>query len=135
MHELSVCNALLEQVERVAAENGGGRVTRIQLCIGPLSGIEVPLLENAWPIAAAGSIAVDAELAIDAAPVSVRCTSCGAVTAAAANRLLCGACGDFRTRIESGDEMLLQRVELETGGARRDNAALDGNPRQAGNRG
>jgi Zn finger protein HypA/HybF involved in hydrogenase expression len=28
------------------------------------------------------------------------------------NRLLCASCGDFRTRIISGDELILQRVEL-----------------------
>lgn len=29
------------------------------------------------------------------------------------NRLLCGACGDWHTRIISGDELLLESVELE----------------------
>lgn len=132
MHELSVCNALLEQVEQVAAGHGARSVTRILLRIGPLSGIEVPLLENAWPLAAAGSVAAEAELVIDAAAVRVRCTACGAETDASANRLLCGSCGDFRTRIVSGDEMLLQSVELETAGPSPDNAVPDGNLRQTG---
>jgi Zn finger protein HypA/HybF involved in hydrogenase expression len=26
--------------------------------------------------------------------------------------LLCSACGDFRTQIVSGDEMILQRMEM-----------------------
>ena len=45
-------------------------------------------------------------------PVRVRCEQCGAETDALPNRLLCGACGDFRTQLLSGDEMLLASLEL-----------------------
>ncbi len=112
MHEYSVCLALMEQVERVAREHGAGRVERIVLKIGPLSGVEAPLLQHAWPLVAAGTLAADAELVTETAPVVVRCTQCGAESEAAPNRLLCGQCGDFRTRLVSGDEMLLASLEL-----------------------
>jgi hydrogenase nickel incorporation protein HypA/HybF len=112
MHEYSVCLALLEQVERIAREHRARRVERIVLQLGPLSGVEAPLLAHAWPLAAAGSIAADAELVIDTAPVRVHCTQCGAESAAQPNRLLCASCGDYRTRLISGDEMLLANLEL-----------------------
>ena len=112
MHEYSVCMALLEQVERIAREQQARRVERIVLQLGPLSGVEAPLLERAWPLAAAGSIAADAELVIDTAPVRVHCTQCGAESEAQPNRLLCASCGDYRTRLISGDEMLLANLEL-----------------------
>ena len=112
MHEYSVCMALLEQVERIAREHRARQVERIVLQLGPLSGVEAPLLEHAWPLAAAGSIAVDAELVIETAPVRVRCTQCGAESEAQANRLLCASCGDYRTQLISGDEMLLANLEL-----------------------
>lgn len=112
MHEYSVCMALLEQVERIAREQQARRVERIVLQLGPLSGVEAPLLERAWPLAAAGSIAAHAELVIDTAPVRVQCTQCGAESEALPNRLLCASCGDYRTRLVSGDEMLLANMEL-----------------------
>jgi len=115
MHELSVCLALMSQVNRIAAEHGARRVERIVLRIGPLSGIEPALLKNAFPLAAAGTVAEDAELAIDHSPVRVKCTICGAESEAAPNRLLCGSCGDFRTRVVSGEEMTLVSLELATG--------------------
>jgi hydrogenase nickel incorporation protein HypA/HybF len=114
MHELSVCLSLLEQVQAIAAERGASQVTRIELKVGPLSGVESELLRNAWPMAAAGTIAVDAEFVVDDAAIIVRCSACNAETAARANRLVCGDCGDFHTTVISGDEMILQRVELET---------------------
>lgn len=113
MHELSVCLSLLEQVGIIAAQKESTRVTRIEVRVGPLSGVEVELLRNAWPMASAGTIAVDAELVIEAADVVVRCSICDAESPARPNRLVCGQCGDFRTNLVSGDEMILQRVELE----------------------
>ena len=112
MHELSVCTALMEQVERIAREHQAGRVERIVLQVGPLSGVEAPLLKRAWPLASIGTLAEDAELVIKIATVKVKCTQCDAVSEVAPNRLLCAACGDFRTRLVSGDEMLLANMVL-----------------------
>ena len=106
MHELSLCLSLLDQLKTIAAERGASRVARIEVTIGPLSGVESDLLMSAWPLAAAGSIATNSE-------IIVRCGTCGAETPAQANRLVCGQCGDFRTTLVSGDEMTLQRLELE----------------------
>ena len=122
MHELSVCIALLDKVQSLAEEHGAGKVTEIVLKIGPLSGIEVPLLQHAYPLAAAGSLAEDANLLIETANVIVRCSQCGAESEVVANRLLCPACEDFRTTVISGDELVLERIELETRNDRRDNA-------------
>ena len=114
MHELSVCLSLLQQLQGIAAEQRAQRITRIELGIGPLSGVEPELLRNAWPLASAGTLAVDADLAIEETDIVVLCRSCKAETAASANRLVCGQCGDFRTSLVSGDEMILKRVEFET---------------------
>jgi hydrogenase nickel incorporation protein HypA/HybF len=112
MHELSVCLSLLEQVQAIAAQHRAIAVERILLRIGPLSGVEAALLANAYPLAAAGTIAEHAVLEIEAMPVRVRCDDCGADTQAAPNRLLCEDCGSWRTRLVSGDEMLLANLEL-----------------------
>jgi len=112
MHELSVCLALMQQVERIAREHEARSVDRIVLQIGPLSGVEARLLERAWPLASTGTVAEHAQLVIDTAPVRVRCTQCDAVSDVSPNRLLCSSCGDFRTRLISGDEMLLANLEM-----------------------
>lgn len=120
MHELSVCLALLDQVQSIASEHAATGVERILLQVGPLSGIEPPLLKNAYPLAAAGTVAEGAVLDIELIPVRVRCNECGAETAVAPNRLVCGQCGGFRTRVISGDEMLLANLELRVPGGHND---------------
>ncbi|MBK1702736.1 hydrogenase maturation nickel metallochaperone HypA [Thiococcus pfennigii] len=112
MHELSICLALIEQVQQVAREHGATRVDRILLRIGPLSGVEPSLIESAYPMVAVGTLAADAELVIETTPVRVRCNDCGQETDARPNRLLCGACGGYHTKVLSGTEMLLANLEL-----------------------
>jgi hydrogenase nickel incorporation protein HypA/HybF len=117
MHELSVCQALMHQLEGISAAHGGGAVELVRLRIGPLSGVEAPLLRQAFPLVAAGSVADGAELVILPAPVVVQCRECGTSSEVSPNRMLCGACNGFRVRMVSGDEMLLESVELSAAGA------------------
>ncbi len=112
MHELSVCQALIEQVVGIARAHNATAVERVLLRIGPLSGVEPALLMTAYPIAAAGTPAEGAVLEIEQAAVTVRCRACGHEGEVPANRLLCPACGDYHTEMLSGDELLLARVEL-----------------------
>lgn len=112
MHELSVCQALIIQVEQVAARERATRVNAVHLSIGPLSGVEPQLLEQAFPLAAAGSVAGAASLHIEAAPIRVHCARCDHTSAATASRLVCARCGDWRTTLVSGDELLLTHLEL-----------------------
>lgn len=112
MHELAVCQALLDQVQIVTAEHAGVSVSRITVAVGPLSGVVPELLVRAFEVARAGSVASAAELDIQHTPIRVRCRSCGIESQASATRLVCGWCGDFHTDLLSGDELILQRVEL-----------------------
>jgi len=112
VHELAVCQALMDQIEQIAVEQHAHRVVAIHLGIGPLSGVEPALLEQAFSVARAGSVADDAELVIECTAIRVSCTQCGQVTEALPSRLLCGNCGNWQTRLVSGDELLLQHVEI-----------------------
>jgi hydrogenase nickel incorporation protein HypA/HybF len=112
MHELSVCLSLLQQLESIARQHNAATVDQVYLKVGPLSGVEPELLRKAYPLAVAGTVAEKAELFIEYGEITVACTECGAESPAKPNRLLCGACGDFRTRLISGDEMILERIEL-----------------------
>ncbi len=113
MHELTICQVLVSQVEDIAVERTAW-VRQVHVGIGPLSGIEPQLLESAYPLACAGTRAEGSLLEIKHTDVRVRCRGCGAETIAAPNRLVCGSCGDWHTDLLAGDELLLLRVELET---------------------
>jgi hydrogenase nickel incorporation protein HypA/HybF len=115
MHELAICQALMEQVVAIAVRKHATAVTDIHVGLGPLSGVEPGLMQNAFPIAAAGTLAGAATLHLRETSIRVKCAACGAESTASANRLVCAECQDWRTMLVSGDELLLERVELDTG--------------------
>ncbi len=114
MHELSVCQALITQVEAVAKQHHAIEVRAIRVQIGPLAGVEPDLLQHAYLVARAGTLAQDARLVIDRLPIRVHCDRCGKDSQATASSLVCLHCGDWHTRLASGDEMLLASVEFAT---------------------
>ncbi|MGA9575330.1 MAG: hydrogenase maturation nickel metallochaperone HypA [Lysobacterales bacterium] len=112
MHEMSICQALMDQVEQIAAERGARQVDSIVLSIGPLSGVEPELLTRAYEIARIRTVAENAVLEIRSGPVVVECRSCGASGEARVNSLVCPSCGDWQVDLLQGDELLLLRLEV-----------------------
>ena len=112
MHEMSICQGLMDQVERIAAEQKASRVDSISLSIGPLSGVEPDLLKRAYEVARLHTVAENAELEIRTGPVVVECRICGASGEAQVNRLLCPSCGNWQVNLVQGDELLLLRLEV-----------------------
>lgn len=112
MHELSISNALLAQVTEVMKQQGATTVSKITLRLGPLSGIEPALLRMAYAQARVNTIAANADLIILDVPVRVLCLCCAAEGNAAPNCLVCPACGSGDTRLLSGDEMLIDSVDV-----------------------
>ena len=114
MHELAICQALINQLETIASERNAQSISLIVVGIGPLSGVEAQLLKNAYPIASTGTVAENAEIVIEQLPVKVKCNECGCESETKPNKLICKNCGNWRTTLISGDELLLLSVELET---------------------
>jgi hydrogenase nickel incorporation protein HypA/HybF len=120
MHELSICQAMLSQVEQIAAEHGVSSVDRIVLLIGPLSGVEPPLLTRAFSVARCGTVAQRAEIEIQIGPILVSCNSCGTTGEASVNNLTCRKCGEWQVTVLEGGELILKSVELSVAGPAND---------------
>jgi len=112
MHELSVCQALLQQVREIARSHQAEAVDAVTVRIGPLSGVVPDLLRHAFEVARAGSYTGAARLNIEELPVRVHCPKCRSEAETAPNRILCPECGNWRVQVVSGEELLLARVEL-----------------------
>ena len=114
MHELSICQSVLNQIHAIAEQHNASGVTKVTLRVGPLSGVEPQLLAQAFPLASVGTIACDATLIIESLPIRVRCRSCHQESEVTISRLTCKHCGNYHTHVISGDEMLLANLELTT---------------------
>lgn len=112
MHELSLCQNIIDQLQDLARQHGAAAVARIEVQVGVLSGVEPQLLEQAFGFAAVDTIAADAILVTEVVLPQVSCLSCGQDSAASASDLRCRACGSEQTRLVKGRELILARVEL-----------------------
>lgn len=113
MHELAICQALLAQVGHIARAQNAAAVHEIHVELGPLSGVVPELFSRAFTVARAGTVAEVAKLIVNERPVTVRCEICGHETDVTANTLCCAACGEWRTTVVHGDELMLRDVVFE----------------------
>ena len=113
MHELSLCQDLIDQVTELARQNRASSVSCIRVQIGMLAGVEPLLLESAFSIARAGTIADQAEMVTQLVSPRVICHSCGAESEVSPSCLRCMVCGSSDTKLVRGDELILARVEME----------------------
>lgn len=65
MHEYSIVQALIEQCEGYARDNGASSVTRVEVRIGRHSGVETELLERAFETFRESTVCAEAELLIE----------------------------------------------------------------------
>ena len=114
MHEVSLVQSLLNQVERLREAHGGTTVTRIEVEIGPLSGVEPVLVREAFDLLVADSDWPAAELVIDEVPLSARCKQCDATFNIESFRFECPQCGSRAVNVTRGDQFRLLNVTLET---------------------
>jgi len=114
MHELSIVEALIEQVEKEVERSGHrGRVTGLDVSIGRLSGVNPDSFRFALEMLAPGTLLEAAEIRIAEPRATCRCPSCGAATEVDELAAQCPACGSGDVLLEGGRELWLQSIELE----------------------
>ena len=112
MHELSLCQDLIGQVTELARKHSARSVASVTVQIGQLAGVEPQLLETAFTIARAGTVAEQAEMITEMVAPRVLCNACGCESEVTPSSLLCSMCGENDTRLIRGNELILARVEM-----------------------
>ena len=111
MHEYSIVQALLDRVGDEARSRGATRIHRLHVRIGELSGVEADLLATAYETFRQGTLCDSAELDIERVAARWVCPRCEAAFTRG-DVLRCARC-DMPARLAEGDEILLQRIEME----------------------
>lgn len=114
MHELSIVEAVIEQVdEEVRRAGAEGKVAKLELSIGRLSGVNAESIRFAFELLAPNTILSGAEIVIHEPKAVCRCNSCHAETEIDDLTLKCPRCSSDDIAIEGGREMLLQSIDVE----------------------
>jgi hydrogenase nickel incorporation protein HypA/HybF len=114
MHELSIVEALRGQVEKEVERAGeGGRVTRLSLIIGRLSGVNSDSIRFAFELLAPGTVLEKAQLVISEPRAECVCEDCGATSEIDRLVAQCPTCASHDITIRGGTELILQTIDLE----------------------
>lgn len=111
MHEYSIIQAMFDQIETIASERQAKSVTRVCIRVGGAAGVDVPLLRTAYETFRPSTMCEHAPLDVEEVPERWGCPS-GHGDIPRGARLECQTCGR-PARLMSGDEIVLERLELE----------------------
>ena len=110
MHEYSIVQSLVDSVATAVGDREAS-VQRIDVAIGELAGVDCTLLTTAFEVFRDGTLCERATLTIDRIPARWECSRCGGEVARG-GFLRCPLC-NTPARLAAGDEIVLQRIELE----------------------
>jgi hydrogenase nickel incorporation protein HypA/HybF len=111
MHEYSIVQSLVDSVAAAVDGRPDAAVHRVHVAIGDLAGVDCTLLTTAYEVFRAGTLCEHAALTIERIPVRWECPRCGAAMERG-GFLRCVLCNE-PARLANGDEIVLQRIELE----------------------
>jgi hydrogenase nickel incorporation protein HypA/HybF len=112
MHEMSLCEGILQVIEDTAAREGFGRVNRVRVEIGRLAGVEPDALRFGFDVVMRGSVAEGAELVIEHVPGRAFCFDCAGPVEIGGRLDPCPDCGGVRLSPTGGDEMRIKDLEV-----------------------
>ena len=113
MHELSIVQNLVSLCEKNAAKENAKEISKIEIKVGRLSGVEPHYLQSAFDVYKAGTICENAELVINLQGIVVECFDCRFVGELSENDFTCPKCKSQNLKVTDGEDMYLMRLEMK----------------------
>ena len=114
MHELSITESILRTSLEEAKKQGAVKIRTIRLLLGPFSGVVPECIQTYLDMLAEGTIAEGARIEAETLPLKVRCRDCSKESEITRASIACPFCGSLRLQILSGNELLIDRLEVDT---------------------
>ncbi|MCP5142946.1 MAG: hydrogenase maturation nickel metallochaperone HypA [Chromatiales bacterium] len=113
MHEMSLCESVVEILAEEARRQGFQRVKTVWLEIGRLASADPEAIRFCFDAVTRATVADGARLEIIDTPGQAWCERC-AVTVEIKQRFdACPVCGDFPLRVIDGDALRVKQLEVE----------------------
>ena len=113
MHEYSITESMLNLALEKANEASAGRITRINLVVGELSGVVGECVQFYFDVISRDTIASGAELVFETKPTQVRCHKCDRIFTPENGSWACPECHEAAIEIISGRECYMESIEVE----------------------
>lgn len=112
MHEMSLCEGILQVLEDESGKQGFDRVKQVWLEIGRLAGVEVEALRFSFDVVVHGTLADGAKLSIIDVPGVAWCLQCAETVAIEQRFDACPQCGSYQLQVTGGDQMRIKELEV-----------------------
>ena len=113
MHELSLCENVVQVIEDQARAQGFHRVRLVRLEIGRLAGVEIEALRFGFDAVAKDTVVDGASLEIIEVPGVAWCPHCQQRVEVLQRYDACPSCGHVPLELTAGDEMRIVELEVE----------------------
>jgi hydrogenase nickel incorporation protein HypA/HybF len=113
MHELAIAQAILDRAKAASERNGGGRVLKIGLRIGEISGVEPDALSFGIEVLSKDTPLAGLALEIEQPRRKLRCAACGHEFEPEGFAVACPACRHSGSECIAGTELDVTFIELE----------------------
>ena len=113
MHELSIALSIVELAEEEARKANAYVISKVEVEIGTMAGIENEALIFCWDSAIEGTIASKAELVIHSIKGEAHCLECGKDFPAENFFVECPYCKSFRYQIIKGKELRVSSLLVD----------------------
>lgn len=114
MHEMTICEQIIDQIEDERRRRGFAIVKRLRLEIGPLSCLDPDSLRYAFEISTRNTFMHGIVLEIERPPGTAICLECRTEVAVSSRLDTCPSCGSMRLDALSGTQMRL--IDMEVAG-------------------
>ena len=113
MHELSIAMSIVDIASRQARAASANAVSRVDLDIGTMSGIEFESLEFALTMAVRGTLLEGTEFRINRIEPLCQCLSCSHLFTPAGVFSVCPECNAHDTELIKGKELQIKSLLVE----------------------
>jgi hydrogenase nickel incorporation protein HypA/HybF len=113
MHEMSLCEGVLQVLQDNATSQGFVRVKTVWLEIGALSQVEPEAMRFCFDAVMRNTLANAARLEIIEAPGEAWCMQCCKVIQVKQRFDACPDCGSYQLQVTGGEEMRIKEIEVE----------------------
>ena len=113
MHELSIALSIVELAEEEARKANASSISRIEVEIGTMAGVELEALKFCWDSAIRGTMANQAELVIHPVKGEAHCLDCRKDFSIEHLFATCPHCNSFRYRVSKGKELRVSSLMVD----------------------
>ena len=112
MHEMSLCESVLQVLETEAKRQQFHQVKTVWLEIGTMSGVEIEALRFCFDVIVRNTLADGATLQVIEVPAEAWCLDCAQTVKIQQRYDTCPHCGSCQLQVIRGEEMRIKELEV-----------------------